>query len=137
MRRIAFLLLIVLLGSCTTTKKDSTYYFNSAKHYQAEGDYVESARAISRAIAKDTAFVEAYMKRAEIWLFQDSFALAIKDYTKVITLRPTRNNGDIYALRGAVYYSSLQDTLACRDFRAACGLNHNGACDAIRKYCKK
>lgn len=135
--RILLLAVILLLGACATTKKDSTYYFNSSKHYQLEGDYVLSAQAVSRAIAKDTAFVDAYMQRATIWLIQDSFALAVKDYTKVIALRPTRNNGDILYLRGMVYYNSLEDTLACADFKTACGVNNNSACDAIRKYCKK
>ena len=128
---------VILLFGCASQKKTPEYYFGLAKHHKAEGDLIVAGRFLTKAIEKNPSYIDAYMERAGIWLSQDSFERAIQDYTKIIELRPARNNADIYYTRGNAYYSSLQDTLACRDFRRACDLNYTRACDAIRKYCKK
>lgn len=128
---------LILLFSCSAQKKTPEYYFGMGKHHLAEGDLIASTKALSKAIEKNPAYIDAYMARASVWILQDSFSRAIEDYTKVIDLQPTRNNADLYYTRGNAYYSSLEDTLACRDFRRACDLNYTRACDASRKYCKK
>lgn len=127
--------LFFLFISCTN--KTSEYYFGQGKHYEAEGDYIQAIRNLTKAIEKNPQYIEAYQKRAHLNFSQDSFALAISDYTKIISLQPTKNNSEMIYSRGLSYYRSLQDSLACIDFNTACeNLGLIKSCDAKRKFCK-
>lgn len=133
----AFMVAFAFFLMAPTCKKTPEYYYSYGKHYESDGDYVQAFRYYSKAIEKNSSYIDAYLARASVCFLQDSFLMAIGDYTKVIDLRPERNNSDIYYLRGNVYWGSLRDTLACNDFRKSCDLGYNRACDAWRKHCKK
>ena len=137
MRTALIVVLSFFLMAPICNNKTPEYYYGYGKHYEAEGDHVQAFRYYSKAIQKNPSYIDAYLARASVCFLQDSFSLAIADYSKAITLRPERNNSDILYLRGNVYYGSLRDTLACADFRKSCDLGYNRACDAHRKYCKK
>lgn len=132
---IFFFAIILLSPSCPD--KTPEYYYEQGKHYEAEGDYIRAIQYMTKAIEKNPQFVDAYMKRAWLNFSQDSFSLAIADYTKIIELRPKINNAEIYYLRGMTFYRSLQDTMACKDIKLSCEQNLNKGCDAVRKFCKK
>ena len=132
---IFFFAVIPFAPSCS--QKTSGYYFEQGKHYEAEGDYIHAIQCLTKAIEKNPQFIDAYLKRAWLHFSQDSFASAISDYSKIIELKPTTNNSEIYYLRGISYYRFLKDSLACKDFNTSCELNLNKGCDAIRKFCKK
>ena len=59
--------------------------------------------------------------------------LAIKDYTKVIQLKP--KSGEAYANRAYVYSSIGERDKACADLHKAASLGLTKANEAIKKYC--
>lgn len=130
-----YLLLLSFLVTCGKTALEN---YELGKHFSAEGNYIEAQKYFTRAIKQDTVYINAYLGRASVAFIQDSFALAIHDYTKLIHLQPFKNNAELIYTRGAVYYQSLQDSLACKDFYNACeNYGFTKACTAYRKICKK
>jgi tetratricopeptide (TPR) repeat protein len=80
----AMLILGFLFFSCGIKKQTPQSYFELGKHCEASGDYVKAAELLSKAIERDPAYIQAYTERAVVWFFQDSFRLAIADYTRAI-----------------------------------------------------
>ena len=133
---IAFLL-IVVAPSCPD--KNAEYYFNYGKHKESEGDNVQAIRFFTKAIEKSPYYYEAYLQRAALNQKQDSFHLSIADYTSLLSfpeMTPARKAELLY-IRAGAYYSFLQDSLACKDYKESCELNLPKSCTEFRNKCKK
>ena len=128
-----------ILISCLVKKKSPEYYYEYGKHYVAEGDLVQAQRNFTRAIKENPNYYDAYYQRAQVWQQTDSIENAINDYDTLLTFKnlTVDKTAELYFLRGNMNYLISQDTIACRDWKSACDLNHNKACDLIRKRCKK
>lgn len=133
---LTFFLLISLAPSCN--KKSPEYYFNYGRHYMADNDFVQAQKYFSRAIKLSPRYYEAYAERAKAWEQLDSLKNAIADYDSMLTFKnlTVSKTADLYFSKANVYYLLTEDTLACQVWRKACNLNHNKACDYIRKWCK-
>lgn len=123
-------------SSCTT--KSPEYYFTYGKHYMADNDFVQAQKHFSRAIKLNPRYYEAYIERAKAWEKSDSMQNAIRDYDTLLTFKnlSVDKTAELYHQRANMHYLLTEDTLACRDWRKSCDLNHNKSCDMIRKRCK-
>jgi len=132
--------IIVDIVACSILKpKTPEQNYQIAKHHQAEGDYVQADRFLTKAIEKKPDYMDAYIFRAEINTMRDSLVRAVADYTTILQMPNLsgQSKANMLYLRGNAYYQNLQDTLACKDWEEACEqLGHTGACNYKRKNCK-
>lgn len=131
-------ILYFLFESCIKTPQ---YFYQKGVFYDVKKDYIRANKSYTKAITKKNDYLEAYFKRAESNLRNDSVIPAINDYTKIIEIYYSSNAGyqklsEIYYMRANAYYSIVKDSMACRDWKKACDLTHNKSCDMIRKKCK-
>lgn len=131
------ILLSILAPSCPEAKTKEEY-FRLGEHFMAQGDYVHAENNYSKAIAKDSVYYQAYYKRAQAWEQCDSISRAIDDYDKLLSspVLSVDRKGELLYLRGNMYYLSMQDTLACNDWKHSRDLGYNKAYDRVRFKCK-
>lgn len=133
----AVILLAILAPSCPAAKTKEEY-LQLGEHFMAEGDFIQAANNFTKAIEKDSAYFQAYYKRAQAWEQSDSISKAIADYDKLLSfpVLSVDRKGELLYLRGNMYYLSMQDTLACNDWKAARDIGYNKAYDRVRFKCK-
>lgn len=133
---VAFLF-ITLAPSCPASKS-AEYYVNYGKHCMSEGDHIEAQRSFTRAIKLQPSYFEAFTERAKAWEASDSLVRAIADYDSLLSFKglTVDQTAGLLFNRANMHYLLSDDVNACRDWRKACELNHNKACDLIRKRCK-
>lgn len=129
-------LLITLAPSCPS--KSPQYYFEYGKKYMTQNDFIKAQRYFTKAIQTSPRYFDAYLERAKAWEKIDSIKNAIKDYDTLLSFKEltVAKTAILYFSRANMHYLLSEDTLACYDWRKACDLNHNKACDVIRKRCR-
>ncbi|MCF8069398.1 MAG: tetratricopeptide repeat protein [Desulfobacterales bacterium] len=89
--------------------------------------WAETIRATSVAILKDPYFPNSYINRAWAYAEKGFFSEAISDCNQALKLSP--DSVRAYNNRGLTYYKMGESKLAIADFKKACGLGFNVACD--------
>lgn len=130
---IAFFAVFSALAPSCPHKKPPEYYFATGKREYGEKDYKDAYKYLTRAIKLNPDYLEAIWMRANLKMEMDSFASAIKDFSRVIELK---KSGDAFYLRANAKWKLADSLGACLDWQTACDLNMNRACDMIRKNCK-
>lgn len=129
-------LMVVLAPSCPN--KSPEYFYAYGKQYMAQNDFVQAQRYFTKAIQTNPRYYDAYAERAKAWEKSDSLYNAIRDYDTLLTFKnlSVDKTGELYFLKATCHYQLTEDTLACHNYKIACDLNYNKACDLIRKRCK-
>lgn len=126
-----FLSIVIICFAFKSTKSPEYYYEKGEEKYN-EQDFKKAIIFYSRAIKLKPEYIDAIWKRGLSNVKIDSNMLAIKDFTKIIDIKP---NGDVYNERGKVKFY-IKDTLgACADWDVGCDLMSNRACELKRKIC--
>jgi tetratricopeptide (TPR) repeat protein len=87
-------------------------------------DNIEQAiMDFSAAIEIDDEYIDAYLKRAEIYCEQGEYDSAINDYTTLIKLKP--DSSEYFCLRGWAYYLNNEEDKAILDFNKAIKIDPN------------
>jgi len=129
-------LLISLAPSCP--EKTPEHYCELGQRMSASGAYDDAVRYYTAAILKKPGYKEALTGRAAAWEQLDSLTRAIADYRTLVDMeRESVEQKSLFVLLLAnTYYLNLQDSLACVNWKLACELNHNKACDLYRNKCR-
>jgi len=127
-------LFILLLTTCGRTPEQN---YLLGKLYANDEKYIQAEQYFTKAIYQNPNYVAAYIGRASVNFIMDSFASAVRDYSKVIELQPLNDNGELYFTRGTVYHQWKKDSLACGDFYTSCEIfGVKKSCSVINKICK-
>ena len=128
-----FLSIIIVCFSFKSTKSPEYYYEKGEEKYN-EQDFKKAIVFYTKAINLKPEYVDALWKRGLSNVKIDSNQLAIKDFSRIIEIRP---NGDVYNERAKVKFY-IKDTIgACIDWDMGCELINNRACEYRRINCKK
>lgn len=130
-------LLFTVAPSCPDQTPENC--FLQGKYFINEGNYIQAQKYFTKAIQKKPDYFEAYIERANSCEKQDSFTLAIKDYTYLLSFpkMTVDKKAELLYKRGRLYYKTLQDSLACKDWNESCENNLPKACKEYRENCKK
>lgn len=131
-------LLLTLAPSCPKQPRTAEDYFIYGKAYMGQNDFIEAQKWFSKAIKEKPRYYEAYVERIKAWEQTDSLYNAIRDYDTLLIFKnlTVDKAAELNFLKANEYYLLSEDTLACHGWKKACELNHNKACDLIRKRCK-
>ncbi len=90
-------------------------FYNLALASQHLEEYEKALNFLAMGLQKAPEYVPLYIKRAEIYLRQKQFALALKDIDKALSLNP--RSADAYYLRGEIYKNTKrwEDALTAYD----------------------
>ena len=74
--------------------------------------------------------------KAANYMGEDKNEEALELLNEAISIDPTCYNGITYFFRGTIYERWEKQELACNDFKTACGMGEESACDSLSKKCK-
>jgi len=112
-------------------------YVDRGVAFHDEGQLNEAIKDFDKAIFLDSFSVDAYYERGTIFFEIGQFDRAVADLNKAISLigygAKSSVGIDLFFLNRGLAYSRLhQDELASSDFRRACELGNQVACDMIK-----
>jgi len=123
-----------LKESAKVRKNNDTWYYLGMAEMNIRHDSL-AREYFTKLLDNDPKNVLVLNTRGKVNFDMKHPLLAIKDYTKVIELKP--NSGEGYANRAYVYSSIGERDKACADLHKASSLGLTKANEAIKKYCGK
>lgn len=128
-----YLAIIYLMVFVVCAGKSPEYYYQQGNWHLDKKEYEKAIPLYTKAIKENSEYSEAYFKRGYCKLQIDSNVSAIKDFDKVIALKP---DGDVYNLRAKAKYELKDSVGSCEDWNMGCELMSTRACELYRIKCR-
>lgn len=119
------------LGVKADTLKESLQWYEKSQQNIVEQQWEEAIRTSSAAIAINPNLTPAYINRAWAYIETGLFSKAIEDCNKAIEIE--NNNAAAFNNRGLAYSKLGEDKEAIRNYRRACKLGADVACNNFKE----